>query len=73
MFMQINDFRHLTRNKYAKEVIICMEKIILNRLDWYLTIPTAYMFLVRFVKAAKADKEVQHGTINFLTFCLVVL
>jgi len=40
-----------------------MEKGILNRLEWNLTIPTSYMFLVRFLKAAssgiKTDKEVK--------------
>jgi hypothetical protein len=35
-----------------------MEKGILNKLEWYLTFPTPYMFLVRFLKAAISDKEV---------------
>ena len=40
-----------------------MEKGILNRLEWNLTVPTSYMFLVRFLKAAssgiKTDKAVK--------------
>jgi G2/mitotic-specific cyclin-B, other len=40
-----------------------MEKGILNRLEWNLTVPTPYVFLVRFLKAAssdiKNDKEVK--------------
>jgi hypothetical protein len=40
-----------------------MEKGILNRLEWNLTVPTPYVFLVRFLKAAssdiKTDKEVK--------------
>lgn len=36
-----------------------MEKGILDRLEWNLTVPTPYVFLVRFLKAAASgDKEV---------------
>jgi len=48
---------------YSREQILSMEKGILNRLEWNLTVPTSYMFLVRFLKAAssgiKTDKEVK--------------
>lgn len=33
----------------------------LNVLEWSLTVPTLYVFLVRFLKAAVSDKEVIHG------------
>ncbi|KAF3332338.1 G2/mitotic-specific cyclin S13-7-like protein [Carex littledalei] len=56
-YLKVNDLIHFTSYKYTKRVIICMEKIILNRLEWYLTVPTTYMFLVRFIKA---DKELEH-------------
>ncbi|XXG52933.1 hypothetical protein AAC387_Pa03g1126 [Persea americana] len=39
-----------------------MEKSILNELAWSLsclTVPTPYVFLVRFLKAAKSDKEME--------------
>ncbi|RRT67961.1 hypothetical protein B296_00038769 [Ensete ventricosum] len=36
-----------------------MEKGLLNKLEWNLTVPTAYVFLVRFLKAASCDKEVR--------------
>lgn len=35
-----------------------MEKEILNKLQWNMTVPTPYVFLVRFLKAASGDKEV---------------
>ena len=36
-----------------------MEKAILNKMEWNLTVPTMYVFLVRFAKAAgSGDKEV---------------
>lgn len=43
---------------YERDDILEKEKQVLNKLDWYLTVPTIYMFLVRFIKAARADKEV---------------
>jgi cyclin B len=37
-----------------------MEKAILNTLEWNLTLPTTYHFLVRFAKAAgRGDKQVK--------------
>lgn len=30
----------------------------LNKLEWSLTVPTPYVFIVRFLKAAASDKEV---------------
>ncbi|KAF3322217.1 G2/mitotic-specific cyclin S13-7-like isoform X1 [Carex littledalei] len=57
---RVNDLMDIAFNKYTREEILGMEKTILNKLEWYLTVPTAYMFLVRFVKVAKADQELEH-------------
>lgn len=59
---QVNDFILISDSAYTREQILSMEKGILNRLEWNLTVPTVYMFLVRFLKAAclgnKVEKEV---------------
>ncbi|KAF3339193.1 G2/mitotic-specific cyclin S13-7-like isoform X1 [Carex littledalei] len=57
---RVNDLMDIAFNKYTREDILGMEKTILNKLEWYLTVPTTYMFLVRFVKVAKADQELEH-------------
>jgi G2/mitotic-specific cyclin-B, other len=54
-------------NVYTKEDILGMEKMILEKLEWYLTVPTAYMFLVRYIKIAEADQEVLHSTDSLFT------
>lgn len=66
--MQVSDLIYIAFNKYTREEILGMEKTILNKLDWYLTVPTAYMFLVRFVKVSKADQEVLHTINHFILF-----
>lgn len=38
-----------------------MEKSILAKLEWYLTVPTPYVFLVRYIKSSvPSDLEVNH-------------
>lgn len=53
---------------YERDDILEKEKQVLNKLDWYLTVPTLYMFLVRFIKAARADKEVCLFVCYFINF-----
>lgn len=57
--MQVNDFVCISDNAYVREQVLVMEKTILRNLDWYLTVPTPYVFLVRYIKASiPSDKEV---------------
>lgn len=41
--------------------MLLMEKAILGKLEWYLTVPTPYVFLARYIKASipAEDKEVE--------------
>lgn len=55
--MQVNDFVCISDNAYAKEQILVMEKTILGKLGWCLTVPTPYVFLVRYVKASLPSDE----------------
>ncbi|KAK8962719.1 Cyclin-B1-1 [Platanthera guangdongensis] len=48
----VHDFSCISDCTYSGEKILDMEKRILNRIDWSLTFPTSYVFLVRFLKAA---------------------
>ncbi|KAJ4910188.1 Cyclin-like protein [Raphanus sativus] len=42
-----------------------MEKTILGNLEWYLSVPTQYVFLARFIKAANPDPEMEN-MVHFL-------
>lgn len=61
---EVNDFVCISDNAYIKEQILAMEKAILGKLGWYLTVPTPYVFLVRYIKASlPADDKVKNQNI----------
>ncbi|KAH9621684.1 hypothetical protein KSS87_015227, partial [Heliosperma pusillum] len=57
---EVNDFVQISDKAYVREQVLAMEKAILGKLEWYLTVPTPYMFLTRYVKASvPADLEME--------------
>lgn len=74
---EVNDFILISDSAYTREQILKMEKAILNRLEWNLTVPTLYVFLVRFAKAAssstdhKNDKEMENTVFFFAELALL--
>ncbi|KAF3548329.1 hypothetical protein DY000_02000249 [Brassica cretica] len=62
---QVNDLVYVTDNAYNNKQILVMEKTILGNLEWYLTVPTQYVFLVRFIKASTSDPEMEN-MVHFL-------
>ncbi|TKY57116.1 G2/mitotic-specific cyclin-1 [Spatholobus suberectus] len=58
---EVNDFVCISDNAYVSEQVLVMEKTILRKLEWYLTVPTPYVFLVRYIKASTlSDKEMEN-------------
>ncbi|KAI4304768.1 hypothetical protein MLD38_040239 [Melastoma candidum] len=56
---EVNDFVYISDNAYVREQVLVMEKSILEKLEWYLTVPTLYVFLNRYTKASTpSDVEV---------------
>ncbi|RDY01977.1 hypothetical protein CR513_14627, partial [Mucuna pruriens] len=72
---EVNDFVCLSDRAYTHEQILVMEKIILGKLEWTLTVPTPFVFLVRFIKASVPDQELENmahflselGMMNYAT------
>ncbi|CAM0904882.1 unnamed protein product [Alopecurus aequalis] len=63
---EVSDFIHISDNAYTRQQVLGMEKCILNRMSWNLTVPTPYVFLLRFAKAAgSSDKELEHMVFFF--------
>lgn len=57
---EISDFLDILENKFERKHVLVMEKEMLNKLKFRLTIPTPYVFIVRFLKAASSDEEMEN-------------
>ncbi|KAL7165278.1 hypothetical protein ACSBR2_041047 [Camellia fascicularis] len=72
---EVNDFVCISDRAYTNEQVLITEKRILGELEWSLTVPTPYVFLVRFIKAAVADQHMENmvyflaelGIMNYAT------
>ncbi|XP_059295858.1 G2/mitotic-specific cyclin S13-7-like isoform X1 [Lycium ferocissimum] len=56
---EVNDFVGISDKTFTHEQVLTMEKQILGGLEWYLTVPTPYVFLARFIKASIPDSEME--------------
>mmetsp|Transcript_31500 Transcript_31500/g.36345 ORF Transcript_31500/g.36345 Transcript_31500/m.36345 type:complete len:379 (+) Transcript_31500:327-1463(+) len=54
---ELRDLVYICDRAYSKEEILENEEIVLKALEYQITIPSAHAFLVRFLKAAHADKK----------------
>merc|ERR1712194_932311 len=55
---ELRDLVYICDRAYSKIEILEMEEIILKKLEYQITIPSAHAFLVRYLKAAHADKKI---------------
>lgn len=55
---ELRDLVYICDRAYSKNEILEMEEIILKKLQYQITIPSAHAFLVRYLKAAHADKKI---------------
>ncbi|XP_027938889.1 G2/mitotic-specific cyclin S13-7 [Vigna unguiculata] len=63
---EVNDFVCISDNAYVSAQVLMMEKTILRKLEWYLTVPTPYVFLVRYIKASTPSDEEMEYMVFFL-------
>ncbi|XP_073155546.1 G2/mitotic-specific cyclin-2-like isoform X2 [Henckelia pumila] len=72
---EVNELVGMSDNTYSHKQVLLMEKRILGELEWNLTVPTPYVFLVRFIKASMTDSDVENmvyflaelGMMNYAT------
>ncbi|CAB9499835.1 G2/mitotic-specific cyclin [Seminavis robusta] len=55
---ELRDLVYICDRAYTRSDIIDMEETILKTLEYQITIPSAHAFLVRYLKAAHADKKI---------------
>ena len=55
----ITEFCYITDNTYDRDELIEMERKLLDVLDFKLSVPTTWMFLVRYLRVAEADRKTE--------------
>ncbi|XP_050371546.1 G2/mitotic-specific cyclin S13-7-like [Argentina anserina] len=63
---EVNDFVCLSDYAYTGCQIRAMEKAILQKLEWYLTVPTPYVFLARYIKASISPDDEMKNMVFYL-------
>nr|KYP44466.1 Cyclin-B2-3 [Cajanus cajan] len=63
----VEDFILITDKAYTRNEVLDMEKLMMNILQFKLSVPTPYVFMRRYLKAAHSDKKVS----NVALFCKV--
>ncbi|KAL1315966.1 G2/mitotic-specific cyclin-1-like [Arachis hypogaea] len=64
----VSDLILISDKAYTRNEVLDMEKLMLNTLHFNMSVPTAYVFIRRFLKAAQADRKLE-----LLAFFLVEL
>ncbi|KAF7010418.1 hypothetical protein CFC21_024835 [Triticum aestivum] len=67
----VEDLVLISDRAYTKGQILEMEKSVLNTLEYNMSVPTQYVFMRRFLKAADSDKQLQLVSFFMLELCLV--
>ncbi|XP_054796067.1 G2/mitotic-specific cyclin-1-like [Prosopis cineraria] len=64
----VEDLILISDKAYTRKEVLEMEKLMLNTLQFNMTVPTPYVFMRRFLKAAQADRKME-----LLAFFLIEL
>ncbi|XP_054786020.1 cyclin-B2-4-like isoform X2 [Prosopis cineraria] len=67
----VEDFILITDKAYKREEVLNMEKLMMNTLQFSLCVPTPYVFMRRFLKAAQSDKKLELLSSFIIELCLV--
>ncbi|KAF3628710.1 Cyclin-B2-3 [Capsicum annuum] len=67
----VEDLILISDKAYTRKEVLEMEKLMVNALQFNMTVPTAYVFMRRFLKAAQSDKKVELVSFFLIELCLV--
>ncbi|KAM0037051.1 putative cyclin domain-containing protein [Helianthus debilis subsp. tardiflorus] len=67
----VNDFILISDKAYTKSEVFDMEKELMNTLEFNLSVPTPFVFMKRFLKAARSYKEMELLCFYLIDPCLV--
>ncbi|XP_051123489.1 G2/mitotic-specific cyclin-2-like isoform X1 [Andrographis paniculata] len=67
----VEDLILITDRAYCRQEVLQMEKLMVNTLQFNMSVPTPYVFMRRFLKAAQCDKEVEMVAFFLMELSLV--
>ncbi|GER49720.1 cyclin [Striga asiatica] len=67
----VDDLIFISDKAYCRQEILDMEKLMINTLQFNLSLPTPYPFIRRFLKAAQSDKKLEMLSFFITELCLV--
>ncbi|KAE9596550.1 hypothetical protein Lal_00007819 [Lupinus albus] len=67
----VGDLILISDKAYSRKDVLEMEKLMVNTLQFNMSVPTSYVFLKRFLKAAQADKKLELLAFFLVELCLV--
>ncbi|KAL0366481.1 UNVERIFIED_CONTAM: Cyclin-B2-3 [Sesamum radiatum] len=67
----VDDLILISDKAYCRKEVLDMEKLMINTLQFNLSLPTPYVFMRRFLKAAQSDKRLELLSFFIIELCLV--
>ncbi|KAH7850386.1 hypothetical protein Vadar_032143 [Vaccinium darrowii] len=67
----VEDLILISDKAYSRKEVLEMEKLMVNTLQFNLSVPTPYVFMRRFLKVAQSDKKVELLSFFIIELCLV--
>ncbi|KAF8406702.1 hypothetical protein HHK36_008794 [Tetracentron sinense] len=67
----VEDLILISDRAYTRKEVLEMEKLMINTLQFNMSVPTPYVFMRRFLKAAQFDKKLELLSFFIIELCLV--
>ncbi|KAK2966856.1 hypothetical protein RJ640_027815 [Escallonia rubra] len=67
----VDDLVFISDKAYTRNEVLEMEKLMLNTLQFNMSVPTPYVFMKRFLKAAQSDRKLELLSFFLIELCLV--
>ncbi|OIT02678.1 PREDICTED: G2/mitotic-specific cyclin-2-like [Nicotiana attenuata] len=67
----VDDFVFISDKAYSRKEVLEMERMMLNTLQFNMSVPTAYVFMRRYLKAAQSDRKLELLSFFLVELCLV--
>uniref|UniRef100_A0A5B7A5A8 Putative cyclin n=1 Tax=Davidia involucrata TaxID=16924 RepID=A0A5B7A5A8_DAVIN len=67
----VEDLILISDKAYSRKEVLDMEKLMINTLQFNLSVPNPYVFMRRFLKAAQSDRKLELVSFFIIELCLV--